>query len=178
MSQQQEKPQRPPLIDFNGVCFSKHFTDNWENVQHFKAKPDDILIATYPKAVVFGSWYNHVNNWWKKKQTYPKIHFMFYEDLIEDSSKEILRLCDFLGLSLSAEELEKVKTTAMFDNMKQNQMISFTTAKLMDQKLSPFLRKGKVGDWKNHFTVGQNEEFDEDYRKKMEDSQVVFWTCV
>lgn len=34
-------------------------------------------------AVVFGSWYDHVNGWWEKKQTYPKIHYMFYEDLIE-----------------------------------------------------------------------------------------------
>lgn len=34
-------------------------------------------------SVVFGSWYDHVNNWWKKKQTYSKIHYMFYEDLIE-----------------------------------------------------------------------------------------------
>ena len=34
-------------------------------------------------SVVFGSWYDHVNNWWKKKQTYSKLHYMFYEDMIE-----------------------------------------------------------------------------------------------
>ena len=33
--------------------------------------------------VLFGSWYDHVNNWWKKKQTYSKLHYMFYEDMIE-----------------------------------------------------------------------------------------------
>uniref|UniRef100_A0A3B4FB38 Sulfotransferase n=1 Tax=Pundamilia nyererei TaxID=303518 RepID=A0A3B4FB38_9CICH len=32
---------------------------------------------------VFGSWYDHVNSWWEKKQSYSNLHYMFYEDLIE-----------------------------------------------------------------------------------------------
>ena len=45
-----ELPPRPKPFDFHGVSMTNYFTDNWENVQNFKARPDDILIATYPKA--------------------------------------------------------------------------------------------------------------------------------
>lgn len=33
--------------------------------------------------VLYGSWYDHVNNWWKKKQSYANLHYMFYEDMVE-----------------------------------------------------------------------------------------------
>ena len=44
---------RPELIDFEGISMVHYFTDNWENIQNFQARPDDILIATYPKAGVW-----------------------------------------------------------------------------------------------------------------------------
>lgn len=45
-----EKFPRPTLFDFHGVYMTKYFTENWDNIQNFKARPDDIVIATYPKA--------------------------------------------------------------------------------------------------------------------------------
>ncbi|XP_070766190.1 cytosolic sulfotransferase 2-like isoform X2 [Enoplosus armatus] len=292
-----ELPPRPTVFDFHGVSMTKYFTDNWDNIQNFKARPDDILIVTYPKAgttwvsyildllyfgqtcperqtsiplhervpfleisqpslptgkdladqltttprlikthlpvqfipksfweqnsrivyvarnakdnavsyfyfgrmnnaqpepgdwstflqdfmegkVVFGSWYDHVNGWWEKKLTYSKLHYVFYEDLIEDCGREIDRLCSFLGLSPSAEEKERVTTGVKFDNMKENKMTNFSTVQIMDQKVSPFMRKGKVGDWKNHFTVAQDEQFDEDYKQKMKNPTLQFRTEV
>ncbi|XP_074500051.1 cytosolic sulfotransferase 3-like [Sebastes fasciatus] len=288
-----EIPPRPEMFDFHGVTMSHYFTDNWENVQNFQARPDDILIATYPKAgttwvsyildllyfgqterqtsipiydrvpflelivpsvftgkdmvddlptsprlikthfpvqfvpksfweqnckmiyvarnakdnmvsyfhfdrmngvqpepgdwsnyihrfmegkMVFGSWYDHVNGWWKKKQTYPKLHYMFYEDLIEDTGREIDKLCCFLGLSPSVEEKKRVTAGVQFDDMKKDNMANYSTNPVMDFKISPFMRKGKVGDWRNHFTVAQNEQFDVDYKQKMKDATLQFRT--
>ncbi|XP_059188628.1 cytosolic sulfotransferase 2-like [Centropristis striata] len=284
-------PPRPELFDFHGVSMTHFFTDNWENVQKFQARPDDILIATYPKAgttwvsyildllyfgqterqtsvpiyervpflevvspftgpgtdqldslptsprlikthfpvqfvpksfweqnckIVYvarnakdnmvsffhfdrmnvvqpepgdwssffqrfldgkmlnGSWYDHVNGWWKKKQTYSNLHYMFYEDMIEDTGREIDKLCSFLGLSCSDEEKKRVTGGVQFDNMKKDKMANYSTMEVMNFKVSPFMRKGKVGDWKNHFTVAQNEKFDEDYKKKMTDTTLQF----
>uniref|UniRef100_UPI0037E95AF5 cytosolic sulfotransferase 2-like n=1 Tax=Semicossyphus pulcher TaxID=241346 RepID=UPI0037E95AF5 len=292
-----DQQPRPTLFDFHGVPMTKYFTDNWENIQNFQARPDDILIATYPKAgttwvsyildllyfgltcperqesipiqervpfleiiipslftgkdqadqlpttprlikthlpvqfvpksfweqncrivymarnakdiavsyfhfgrmntiqpdpgdwstflqnymegkVVFGSWFDHVNSWWEKKQTHSKLFYMFYEDMIEDSGREIDRLCSFLGLSPPAEEMQRVVTGVKFDKMKENKMANYTTVPLMNHKVSPFMRKGKVGDWKNHFTVAQDEVFNEIYKQKMKNPALQFRTQV
>ncbi|XP_028979983.1 cytosolic sulfotransferase 3-like [Esox lucius] len=290
-------PTRPLLFDFHGVSMIHYFTDNWEKVQNFQARPDDILIATYPKAgttwisyildllyfgqsaperqtslpifmrvpflesdfrvlppgteladklptsprlikthlpvqlvpksfweqncrvvyvarnakdnlvsyfhfdrmnraqpepgdwnnflqrfmdgkMVFGPWYDHVTGWWEKKQTHSKIHYMFYEDMIEDMGRELDGLCSFLGLSPSVEEKERVIEGCHFDNMKNNSMTNYSNLPVMDFKISRFMRKGKVGDWKNHFTVTQSEKFDEHYQKKMNNPNLLFRTVV
>ncbi|XP_076122160.1 cytosolic sulfotransferase 2-like [Alosa pseudoharengus] len=289
--------ERPELFEFHGVSMTHYFTDNWENVQNFKALPDDILIATYPKAgttwmsyildllyfkqkdkerekslpvfervpflelampnyctgvealdtlptrprlikthlpiqfvpksfweqncrmvyvarnakdnavsyyhfdrmnmvqpepkdwnsflqrfmdgkMVFGSWFDHVTGWWKKKQTCSNILYMFYEDMVEDTGQELERLCSFLGLSTTAEERESIRGGVQFDAMKANPMANYSTDPVMNQKISPFMRKGKVGDWKNQFTVAQNETFDENYENKMRNNTLKFRTHI
>ncbi|XP_029690366.1 cytosolic sulfotransferase 3-like [Takifugu rubripes] len=43
-------PPRPELFDFHGISMTHYFTSNWENIQKFQARPDDVFIASYPKA--------------------------------------------------------------------------------------------------------------------------------
>ncbi|XP_029975203.1 cytosolic sulfotransferase 3-like isoform X3 [Salarias fasciatus] len=124
--------------------------------------------------VLYGSWYDHVSNWWKKKQTYSNLHYMFFEDMVEDTGREIDKLCSFLGLTPSVEEKTRIVGEVHFDKMKKDDMVNYSTISVFDLKISPFMRKGKVGDWKNHFTVAQNEDFDEDYKTKMKDPTLQF----
>ena len=63
---------------------------------------------------------------------------------VQDSGREIDRLCSFLGLSHSAEEKDRVATGVKFSNMKQNKMTNYSTVPFMNQKVSPFMRKGIV----------------------------------
>uniref|UniRef100_A0A3Q1EI44 Sulfotransferase n=1 Tax=Acanthochromis polyacanthus TaxID=80966 RepID=A0A3Q1EI44_9TELE len=48
-----ERSPRPAVFDFHGVCMTEMVTNNWDNLQNFEARPDDILIAAYPKADIY-----------------------------------------------------------------------------------------------------------------------------
>lgn len=61
---------------------------------------------------------------------------------MQDARQELDGLCSFLGLSPSAHERENVLTGAKFDNMKKNKMTNYSMVQMMDQRVSPFMRKG------------------------------------
>ncbi|XP_069044505.1 cytosolic sulfotransferase 1-like isoform X4 [Lepisosteus oculatus] len=124
--------------------------------------------------MVFGSWYDHVTGWWERRQTHPQLLYLFYEDMKEDLPRELDRLCDFLGVALGEAERDRVLRATGFEAMKNNRLTNYSTFDMMKHDISPFMRKGMVGDWKNHFTVAQSEAFDEDYRRKMKDSTLSF----
>lgn len=62
---------------------------------------------------------------------------------LQDTGRELDRLCSFLGLSPSAEEKERVRGGVQFDTMKKNSMANYSTVPIMDFKISPFMRKGR-----------------------------------
>ncbi|XP_040346336.1 sulfotransferase 1 family member D1-like [Herpailurus yagouaroundi] len=125
--------------------------------------------------VAFGAWYDHVKGWWEKRNDY-RILYLFYEDMKEDPKREIQKLLKFLDKDLPEETVDKILYYSSFDVMKQNPFTNYTTVAgvRMDHSISPFMRKGILGDWKNHFTVAQYERFEKEYDKKMKGSTLSF----
>uniref|UniRef100_A0A452QA93 Sulfotransferase n=1 Tax=Ursus americanus TaxID=9643 RepID=A0A452QA93_URSAM len=125
--------------------------------------------------VAFGSWYDHVKGWWEKRNDY-RILYLFYEDMKEDPKHEIQKLLKFLDKDLSEETVDKILYHSSFNVMKQNPSANYSTVPDfdMDHSVSPFMRKGISGDWKNQFTVAQYERFEKDYEKKMKGSTLWF----
>ncbi|XP_077892159.1 sulfotransferase 1C2-like [Ictidomys tridecemlineatus] len=125
--------------------------------------------------VGWGSWFDHVKGWWQKKDTH-QVLFLFYEDIKKDPKHEIQKVAQFMVKSLDETVLDKIVQETSFEKMKENLMTNRSTVpkSILDQSISPFMRKGTVGDWKNHFTVAQNEKFDEIYREKMKGVTINF----
>ncbi|KAM3919375.1 sulfotransferase 1 family member D1-like [Leptodactylus fuscus] len=138
----------------------------------------DVFLYNYMKGnVCYGSWHDHAKGWWEKRHDH-QILYLFYEDMKEDPEREIRKMLKFLEKDMSDDIVKKIVHLTSFDVMKNNDMVNYKTlpSEVMDQTITPFMRKGIAGDWKNHFTVAQNEKFDEDYERKMEGSGLHFRT--
>jgi len=108
--------------------------------------------------VCYGSYWPHVKGAWNHKD-HPNVHFLWYEDMKKDQKQTIENLCTFLGCQLSEEKVTELVDHLKFDNMKKN--MSLNLENLLKEGTEGFIRKGKVGDWKNHFDEKLKKEWND-----------------
>ncbi|XP_028663774.2 sulfotransferase 1C1-like [Erpetoichthys calabaricus] len=125
--------------------------------------------------VPFGSWYDHVKGFWEEKNK-RNVLYLFYEDLKENLRNEVIKIVKFMDRSLSEDIINRIVELTTFSNMKDNPMANYTTIpdSVFDYSKSTFMRKGQVGDWKNHFSAEEAALFDKHYEEKMADCNIPF----
>ncbi|EPQ17504.1 Sulfotransferase 1A1 [Myotis brandtii] len=138
---------------------------------------DSFLEKFMAGEVSYGSWYQHVREWWELRHTHPVL-YLFYEDMQENPKREIRKILEFVGRTLSEETVDHIVWHTSFKEMKKNPMANYSTlpVEIMDHNISAFMRKGITGDWKTMFTVAQNERFDAHYAEKMAGCNLKFHT--
>ncbi|XP_060561308.1 cytosolic sulfotransferase 1-like [Ruditapes philippinarum] len=100
------------------------------------------------------------------------IHLVYYEDLKEKTLQEVCRLGKFLGIENKDGLFEAISEKCKFENMVKDKQPYLFPGEALEG--FTFYRKGDVGDWKNWFTVAQNEHFDKIYNEIMETSKHKF----
>jgi sulfotransferase family protein len=92
---------------------------------------------------------------------------LYYEAMQQDFATHIHRLGTFLGRHLSPQAVAAIADYASFANMSVNPFTNREGNPMMDFSIARFLRKGVVGDWKNHFTAEQDARFKAVWEQKM-----------
>ncbi|TRZ02473.1 hypothetical protein DNTS_030297 [Danionella cerebrum] len=128
----------------------------------------EMTAADGSNAVAWGSWFEHVKGYWNERHT-KKILYIFFEDMKEDPIREVTRIAEFLECQLSKNTIDHIVQQTTFSTMRENPMANYSTIPEthFDRTASDFMRKGEVGDWKNHLTAEQDFAFDEHYSREM-----------
>ena len=111
------------------------------------------------------SWFNHVIDWYNKCKAEPSTHlFLQYEEMYQNPSKAVKTIANFLNIDVNDEIIAKVVKNSSISEMRSSSNMA---------GLNHF-RQGGYGNWRNVFTVGMNEFFDDIYAYKMKDTDLKF----
>ncbi|XP_049627326.1 amine sulfotransferase-like [Suncus etruscus] len=138
----------------------------------------DNFIDIFLDGKVYGSlWFDHIKGWYEHRHQF-NILFMSYEEMKKDLRSAVQKICKFLGKELSEGDIDAVVNQATFKNMRSDPRANYNDILKNEVGVKNnhgrFLRKGTIGDWKNHFTVNQSERFDKIFQMNMKDIPLKF----
>ncbi|XP_025098778.1 sulfotransferase family cytosolic 1B member 1-like isoform X2 [Pomacea canaliculata] len=138
-------------------------SEKYSFVPYYPPWPE-FLSTMLDDGLSYGDVFHHVTSWEKAIDDHPEHPFycVTYEELTQNGVDQLERIDQFLETHRGRPFCQAVVEKCRINNMLNLRMAHNAT---FDWTI--FYRKGIVGDWKNWFTVAQNEEFEEVVRKKM-----------
>ncbi|KAJ8299431.1 hypothetical protein KUTeg_023491 [Tegillarca granosa] len=187
------------IMTYDGTTFPVGFAKlgtipdirtNYPNIKKMNIRDDDVLICAYPKAGTHWVWEitkmlrkgkaEHEST--RKESAMLEFHTPEEFDAME-SPRTLNTHMLFRQIPDQITE-KKVKVIFIQRNPKDVAVSSYNHMKAFQPNskstwgdcLFSFWKQaiGEIGDWKNWFTVAQNEVFDAEYKEKMKDSKQVF----
>ena len=118
---------------------------------------------------VYGNYWTMLNSGWSRRY-HTNLKFLWFEDMKRDLVPIIKDLCNFTGYKLTPEKIDELDRIVHIDNFRARQVES--AAEDRKEVIRKFLRKGKTGDHKNHFSEELDAKFNEWIKENLEGTDI------
>ena len=110
----------------------------------------------------YGDWLSHVLSWWQHRHL-PNVHVIKFEDMKSDPRAAIRQLAQFMEVDLTEDQVDVIVEQTTFTALKNNPAVNRMDVLNFDSKISPLMRKGEVGGWKEEFTQEMTDFVEEHF---------------
>ncbi|XP_075220674.1 sulfotransferase 4 [Lycorma delicatula] len=107
-------------------------------------------------------YWSHIKEGWNHRH-HPNVLFLFYENMNKELGETLHTVADFLGKSLTKDDVQALKQYLDIKNFKQNRAVNFQSLKevgILNNGAQGFIRKGITGGWSEEFTPQLNQRAD------------------
>lgn len=118
------------------------------------------------KGIVPSKWHEHSKQWIENPYD-AEIIQVKYEDLLQEPKREIEKICAFIGLVRSDELIDKCVKGNSFESMQEREEKYGIGNKNWNKK-ERFVRKGKIGTYKEEIPENLNNYFTDESRKELQ----------
>ncbi|XP_071114288.1 sulfotransferase 1C2-like [Haliotis cracherodii] len=151
-----------------------HFTKSLATISYFGDFSVFFDQFLNDKAI-YGPWWKHVKEGWNLRDK-DNVLFLTYEDLHKDTRGCIRTVANFLGKSLSDQQVETLARHVTFASMKVNPSVNYSWWAgwaVKEGHENQFFRKGIVGDWTSHLNPEMSRRIDDMVAEKLQGTQLV-----
>ena len=116
--------------------------------------------------IIYTPYFEYIKEMWQQRK-HPNVCLLFFEDMKKDLASSVKKVARFLGKNVSEEMVEAVVDHLSFKQMRNNPAVNKEERRKLGLLTGEgsLLRKGEIGDWKNHFTDEMNKRMDEAIEK-------------
>ncbi|KAK7868457.1 hypothetical protein R5R35_011206 [Gryllus longicercus] len=134
-------------------------------LEGYKGSFDDFCKLFMGNSLTFAPFWSHVLSFWKRKD-HSNILFLKYEDMKKDLPAVIRQTANFLGKSMTEDQVKTLANHLSFQNMKNNPAVNYEAVVEINRTFNlieaegQFMRSGQVGEWKATMTPELIKQFD------------------
>lgn len=112
---------------------------------------------------------------------------LHFEEMKKNPTEAVRKVANFLNKDLTDEVIQSIADKCSFQNLKTanetmkqrplnlvERLTEEEKGRMIKHKPPQMYRKGEVGDWKNHFTVAENEQFEKLLEENFKGTNIEF----